>query len=185
MKNLGLKWISVALSLALSASFIGCEVDDEADASGTESSDGGEDTGSEAGDEGEAGEGSESSDEGGAFECDDATQDCEADGYCCFVCFDSGTNQVTDPDCNPNTPETGDGPDNDSSPDGCSCDYWGFVCEAGEKCTQDACTCDPDCTLPNSSLTDTCVLDGHCDTWCPTAVDPDCEGSADDGKYCE
>lgn len=42
------------------------------------------------------------------------------------------------------------------------------------------CACDSDC-----DLYETCEGDGHCDTWCPTGSDPDCDGQSGDGKYCQ
>lgn len=67
----------------------------------------------------------------------------------------------TDPDC----PASGS----------CYCDWHDSICEPSAECSTDACGCDPDCDSP-SLLPGPCGRDGHCDTWCPTGADPDCEG---------
>jgi hypothetical protein len=64
----------------------------------------------------------------------------------------------------------------------CSCDYNMGICEPAARSSTAPCTCDPDCTggaMP-------CQGDGHCDTWCPAGVDPDCTACACDyNPYCE
>lgn len=82
-----------------------------------------------------------------ACACDgDCGTACGADGHCDTWC-PSGT----DPDCD------------------CSCDFNEY-CEAAAQGSSDTCACDPDCELNEWACDD----DGHCDTWCPSGVDPDC-----------
>ena len=112
---------------------------------------------------------------------------CEADGYCNPHCVDEeGT--PTDEDCNPVTPLNSE---DSSKSDTCDCDYWGFVCEAAAKCSTHPCPCDPDCagSVGHDEILvgeiAACNADEHCDSWCPTGADPDCEGHEWDGKQCD
>jgi hypothetical protein len=77
-------------------------------------------------------------------------ESCTGDGFCDSLC-------EADPDCE------------------CSCDYFTDVCEAAEENTDETCACDPDC----AGDLEACSLDDHCDSYCPTDVDPDCECSCD------
>jgi hypothetical protein len=91
-------------------------------------------------------------------DCDGGKTPCVADSYC-----DSWCPPGADPDC------------------GCSCDYNEY-CEADENYnnvspaptpgTEGTCPCDPDCEPHDYA----CMDDGHCDTWCLAASDPDCGG---------
>ncbi len=130
-------------------------------------------------------------------------QNCNADNYCnpqcqydpdcggtqCTCASDSCCNQQcqSDPDCNqPTCTCTNDGccasgcADDPDCGGTCACDTNRF-CEAAAQCSSATCGCDDDC----GGGEDACGQDGHCDTWCPTSVDPDCIGDPDDGKYCE
>jgi len=78
---------------------------------------------------------------------------CGTDGSCDTYC-PSGS----DPDCAPPPPAE------------CACDYYRNVCEARSRGSSDVCACDPDCAGGRSACSD----DGHCDTFCPDGVDPDC-----------
>ena len=64
----------------------------------------------------------------------------------------------------------------------CRCDFYFDVCEARKKDSQSACQCDPDCEpkiksladISEFQLKDPCMKDEHCDSWCPSFIDPDC-----------
>jgi hypothetical protein len=59
------------------------------------------------------------------------------------------------------------------------------VCEVMFRCSDLPCFCDPDCFDTENAV---CTADDHCDTWCPTDIDPDCVGKTKEegnGKYCE
>lgn len=170
----GLMVLFVLLSMAAFV-FTGCELEEDG-ADGTNTGNGNGNTADTTG----GGGGGGGDDIGGNTDpCSDFG--CASDGICNFQCADNSGNP-TDPDCNPNTPQNSNSAKKSAS---CSCDYWGFVCEASEKCSTQECSCDPDCAAP-AGCTDSlaCVGDGHCDTWCPTGEDIDCIGSSDDGKYC-
>ena len=110
---------------------------------------------------------------------------CVADAWCNPGCYDVNIQLPTDPDCNPNVPENADKADNDTSPNNCDCDYWGFVCEAAAHCSNLPCECDNDCNYPDGMVA-ACNSDGHCDSWCVTNYDPDCVGNTEkNGKYCD
>jgi|GEM_PF-2852274 len=68
------------------------------------------------------------------------------------------------------------------------CDFNPGVCEIQFKCNTIPCFCDEDCYVKNTDGTwatpPTCTSDGHCDTWCVKGTDPDCANNPDDGKYC-
>jgi hypothetical protein len=82
-----------------------------------------------------------------ACSCDpDCGTPCGADGHC-----DSWCPVDEDPDC------------------GCACDFNEY-CEAEAMDSSTTCDCDPDCE-PNEYA---CSDDGHCDSYCPDGVDPDC-----------
>jgi hypothetical protein len=73
--------------------------------------------------------------------------------------------------------------------DDLKCDYNENICEAQFKCSDAHCFCDIDCYMKdadgNWEAPPVCAEDGHCDSWCPTDSDPDCEaGDAKNGKYC-
>jgi hypothetical protein len=63
----------------------------------------------------------------------------------------------------------------------CDCDFYRDICEPGAPNSAVACSCDPDC----SGGKQPCGDDGHCDSWCPAGVDPDCGCSCDYNEYCE
>lgn len=84
-------------------------------------------------------------------DCAGGGSPCVADAYC-----DSWCPAGADPDC------------------GCACDYNEY-CEAASVGSSATCTCDPSCELHEVACSD----DGHCDTWCPTGVDPDCGTGVD------
>lgn len=105
----------------------------------------------------------------------DAT--CAADGFCNQAGCAGPHGGTTDPDCQ------GPGP--------CDCDWYDWVCEASARCSSETCACDADChTAGVSDIA--CTADSHCDTWCPTGVDPDCGGAVNEdcapgptsGDYC-
>ncbi|HEY3351796.1 MAG TPA: hypothetical protein VGQ83_00985 [Polyangia bacterium] len=79
-------------------------------------------------------------------------QPCQNDGHC-----DTWCPLGTDPDCGAT----------------CACNYNQY-CEAGAQGSSDSCACDPDCETHDVA----CMDDGHCDSWCPPGVDPDCGGAA-------
>jgi hypothetical protein len=121
--------------------------------------------------------------------CDDdctGVSPCGSDGHC-----DTWCPTDWDPDCAGDADNGkyctggGGGGDEDAGGGGgggggsCSCDYTPGVCDAEAKCSLDACYCDVDCDIYES-----CEPDGHCDSWCPTDSDPDCDGSDKNGKYC-
>jgi tartrate-resistant acid phosphatase type 5 len=93
---------------------------------------------------------------------------CGGDGVCVAEC-------AHDPDC-AHVACADDGicePACESDPDcydRCPCDFRFAICEPLNRGSTTRCGCDPQCrgeALP-------CTADGHCDTWCPSAVDPDC-----------
>jgi hypothetical protein len=189
MRNGSWKLISTVFALIVGLAVMGCEVEDDSDASDTTGGDTGgggdstlpgtEDCDNSADDDGD-----------GDVDCDDSdcadepacvVVNCAENGSCNPDCVDAGTNLPTDPDCNQCTPETSDESCQNPS---CSCDYWGFVCEAEKKCSDVPCECDPDCIDLEQGLFEACNSDGHCDTWCKTDVDPDCSGDPDNGKHC-
>jgi hypothetical protein len=101
---------------------------------------------------------------------DTTEQYCIADQWCDPDCqYDpdcgSAPDCTSDSWCNPDC-ATGNDPDCQSE---CSCDYNEF-CEAAAKGSSSTCTCDTDCAGGKSA----CSADYHCDTFCPTGVDPDC-----------
>jgi len=55
----------------------------------------------------------------------------------------------------------------------CPCNFNAGICEPAERRVRpvEACACDPDCTL----FAKACSEDEHCDRWCPTGEDPDCQ----------
>ncbi|NUN14159.1 MAG: hypothetical protein HUU55_11045 [Myxococcales bacterium] len=159
------------LAFGLGFGVTACEVEDsEGDATGTTDTTGGSDT--------------TGGEDTGGGECPSPTL-CGEDGFCNILCGENNGLPI-DFDCNINTPANSDKADNKTSPNSCSCDYWGFVCEASEKCTSTPCDCDADCAdvCTDATLIAPCGADDHCDTWCPTGVDPDCAGDPEDGKYC-
>jgi len=105
---------------------------------------------------------------------------CEVDGFCNSICATvNGT--PTDDDCNPNVPGIAT---SGSQSDSCDCDWWGFVCEAANKCDSTVCECDPDCNHPDMTMV-ACGIDNHCDTYCPTDLDSNCLNEPEkNGKYC-
>jgi len=79
--------------------------------------------------------------------CDpDCGTPCQADGYCDYWCAPGA-----DDDC------------------GCICDFNEY-CEAEAQGSSTSCPCDIDCELHEYACSD----DGHCDSYCPSGVDPDC-----------
>ena len=154
--------VSAAMMLLLAA-FAGCDVTNDSDADGTTG--GTTDTGP-----------------GGSVDTGPVTggTGCGADEYCnASECTLGG-----DSDCNP-AASCGEGSCGNNKWDpNCSCNYYGAVCEAISKCSDAICLCDTDCTPPDGSLKSACVGDGHCDSWCPKDSDPDCAGSAKNGKQC-
>jgi hypothetical protein len=87
------------------------------------------------------------------LDCDATHGACEDDGHCDDYC-PAGA----DPNCAT-----------------CDCDYFSSICEAAEIGSTAECTCDPDCAGPAGA----CEADGHCDSWCPAAADPDCSCDCD------
>jgi hypothetical protein len=83
---------------------------------------------------------------------------CAADGVCVMEC-------PADPDCAAATP--------------CACDHASGRCETDAPCSAAPCACDPDCASASP-----CAADDTCDPRCPQGVDPDCAGSAQDGREC-
>ena len=72
-----------------------------------------------------------------------------------------------------------------------NCDWTPGICDAQFRCRDIHCFCDPDCYVEDAAEAGTyldapvCSDDAHCDSWCPTGVDPDCASEPDkDGKYC-
>jgi hypothetical protein len=110
----------------------------------------------------------------------DGAKECNASGTAYRVCgnFDTDSCKEWGPETQCPTGETCQSGDCVVL---CDCDYYPNVCEASAPGSTIACACDPDCSgglLP-------CVLDGHCDTWCPANEDPDCGCSCDYNEYCE
>jgi hypothetical protein len=103
---------------------------------------------------------------------------CDCDFYP-GICEPDAPNSTTpcpcDPDCG--TPCGADGhcdtwcPSGDDPDCSCVCDYNEY-CEADAPDSDVTCSCDPDCEPHEYACSD----DGHCDTFCPAGVDPDCGG---------
>jgi hypothetical protein len=106
------------------------------------------------------------------------------------ICEPAAPNSTTpcacDPDCQTASPCTADGHCDTWCPSGtdpdcaCTCNYNEY-CEAAANYNttplpasgfEDTCACDPDCEVNEFA----CMDDGHCDTWCQAAHDPDCGG---------
>ncbi len=168
------RWSTVALAIA-ALSLVGCELD-QTNGDATDGSTGAADAGATDG-------GAAAGDAAGGADGGAAEIGCEQDGYCNPNCWDAAANLATDPDCTalcqPQTDQSCSAADSN-----CACNYYNFVCEAGEKCSMTPCNCDPDCNYPGEGLTQPCAPDGRCDSWCPKGADPDCAGSDKDGKYC-
>lgn len=80
-------------------------------------------------------------------DCSGGGEACSADARC-----DTWCPANVDPDC------------------ACNCDYNDGICEAASRDSSATCRCDADCADGHEA----CEADAHCDTWCPTGVDPDC-----------
>jgi hypothetical protein len=98
----------------------------------------------------------------------DRTPSCIEDDYCAPGCG-------ADPDCG-GLDCTDDGVCESrcsEDPDcflACPCDYNDGLCEPLEDPSVLRCACDPECRGSGRP----CLADGHCDSWCPEGVDPDC-----------
>jgi hypothetical protein len=80
---------------------------------------------------------------------------CSDDDYCDTACPEN-----TDPNCR------------------CNCNYNENVCEARARGSREACICDIDCVPAGQA----CTRDSHCDSWCPSGVDPDCAPFSGNGQ---
>jgi hypothetical protein len=93
-----------------------------------------------------------------------STSDCSCDPNCTSVDHACGADDYDDTYCN-----------SDPDREGCGCDYYTGVCESADRNSTTDCPCDVDCDDYHHA----CVLDSHCDTWCPIGADPDCVGQCD------
>ena len=172
--------LSVLLALSLGLFLVACEVQNDTDAT----------------------EGDTVTGDGVAL--DTTPLPCSDDGICEDQCALDGN---FDPDCFYGVAECKDadatallenwfaGTMKDKmSPNARNCDWTVGKCDAQFRCDDGVasprpCFCDPDCYTSAdgvpTGLVDPCTADDHCDTWCPTGLDPDCSGNADDGKYCQ
>lgn len=132
-----------------------------------------------------------------ASSCDDATDagdagadanaDADADADSCACDRQGGACDASEPgstaacacdaDCAASPPCDADEACDDWCPEGvdpdcaaCDCDFYSGFCEAAAVGSTDRCACDGDCTGTHRA----CEGDSHCDTWCPSDVDPDC-----------
>lgn len=98
---------------------------------------------------------------------------CDCDGACGWDAADCAARCGADGACEPTCPADPDC----GAP--CACDHARGLCETARPCEAEACACDPDCVAATP-----CAADEACDPRCPRGADPDCAGSADDGKSC-
>lgn len=192
-----LSYLLVVGIFALSFGFIGCDTDDEGDATDTKQEEA----------KVEVAEGPCIADNlcntvdcGGGKpkawgantdpDCNDTACNCNYNPNICEPASKGSTDACAcDWDCQDADPCSKDGHCDLWCPKGtdldcpdCDCDYNQNVCEAAVKCSTTICDCDIDCAegafLP-------CSADNHCDSWCPTDADPDCANDPDkNGKYC-